>query len=217
MATPQCFRCGESDGLSAHRFILTCSSCRKSWHHRCHVPPVSDNELIARIKATDPADGLSAWRCKRCTPAESIEILDLDSPPFESVPIASNHPVIDLTTLCDNADKETAMVDLTTLSDSSSDEQPQLLGLSIDDNSMTEPAKEADQIRHAENNAPLIEWNTCRVHQSIPEIAPLGWMRRALRSRQQRGPRPHQSRVTSSEKFYFNVSDLVVLIQNTSL
>ncbi|EGO23965.1 hypothetical protein SERLADRAFT_470519 [Serpula lacrymans var. lacrymans S7.9] len=63
-----CVRCDLSHS-GPPAFLLTCSECRRAWHHRCHVPPVEDAELIQRIRATTEHDidnGLEKWVCKRC-------------------------------------------------------------------------------------------------------------------------------------------------------
>ncbi|OAX36656.1 hypothetical protein K503DRAFT_286224 [Rhizopogon vinicolor AM-OR11-026] len=70
-----CHRCSQSNsGPSA--FLLTCGSCKRAWHHRCHVPPVEDTELIQRIRSTNTNDhdnGLAGWRCKRCKKKQAAE------------------------------------------------------------------------------------------------------------------------------------------------
>ncbi|KAF8893846.1 hypothetical protein BD779DRAFT_1503716 [Infundibulicybe gibba] len=65
---PTCTRCSKSHSGPA-AFLLTCSKCSKPWHHRCHIPPVSDTELISRIKASNAGDirnGVPGWTCRRC-------------------------------------------------------------------------------------------------------------------------------------------------------
>ncbi|PPQ98460.1 hypothetical protein CVT24_004139 [Panaeolus cyanescens] len=44
-----CVSCAKSD-TSARNFLLDCTQCKRSWHHRCHKPPVPDLELIKYIK-----------------------------------------------------------------------------------------------------------------------------------------------------------------------
>ncbi|KAF9453906.1 hypothetical protein P691DRAFT_521650 [Macrolepiota fuliginosa MF-IS2] len=64
-----CTRCHKSHS-TVQAFLLTCHDCHGKWHHRCHMPPVTDQELVLRIKAhntNDTANGLQAWRCRRCT------------------------------------------------------------------------------------------------------------------------------------------------------
>ncbi|KAF8840767.1 hypothetical protein BDN67DRAFT_1069026 [Paxillus ammoniavirescens] len=63
-----CQRCQQTTN-GPQAFLLTCQGCNKSWHHRCHMPPIEDAELIQRIRATnagDKANDLSAWTCRRC-------------------------------------------------------------------------------------------------------------------------------------------------------
>ncbi|KII86893.1 hypothetical protein PLICRDRAFT_273106 [Plicaturopsis crispa FD-325 SS-3] len=62
----KCHRC-QGTNSSPQAFILTCADCGKSWHHRCHIPPVEEVELIALVKATNRNDvdhGLSSWVCR---------------------------------------------------------------------------------------------------------------------------------------------------------
>ncbi|KAF8443096.1 hypothetical protein L210DRAFT_852619, partial [Boletus edulis BED1] len=66
--SPSCQRCGLGNS-GPQAFLLTCRGCRKTWHHRCHQPPVEDQDLIQRIRATrsgDTSNDLSTWMCRRC-------------------------------------------------------------------------------------------------------------------------------------------------------
>lgn len=88
MPALSCTRCSETHS-TPKAFLLTCAACRRAWHHRklkwilqkyhikhligeetgCHIPPVSDGELIQLIKAYNEGDvvgGLSGWTCRRC-------------------------------------------------------------------------------------------------------------------------------------------------------
>ncbi|KIK95318.1 hypothetical protein PAXRUDRAFT_392007 [Paxillus rubicundulus Ve08.2h10] len=63
-----CQRCQQTTN-GPQAFLLICQGCNRSWHHRCHMPPIEDAELIQRIRATnagDKANDLSAWTCRRC-------------------------------------------------------------------------------------------------------------------------------------------------------
>ncbi|KIM89389.1 hypothetical protein PILCRDRAFT_222937 [Piloderma croceum F 1598] len=64
----KCFRCGKTQH-SPVAFKVECSECHRYWHHRCHIPPISDNELIARVRAStvnDVDNGLAGWICRGC-------------------------------------------------------------------------------------------------------------------------------------------------------
>ncbi|PFH52043.1 hypothetical protein AMATHDRAFT_2528 [Amanita thiersii Skay4041] len=124
---------------SSYNFLLTCFLCFRRYHHRCHFPPVSDQELVARLKASvpatcDPANDLSKWLCQKCknrsrpaAPSSPIIILDSDPPSpsskdaFVDLTQISDRqledcaPPIDLTVLSKDA---TPLLDLTALSDS---------------------------------------------------------------------------------------------------
>ncbi|KAI9568601.1 hypothetical protein HD554DRAFT_2099360 [Boletus coccyginus] len=63
-----CQRCRQT-GSGPQAFLLTCQGCSKTWHHRCHMPPVEDEDLIQLIRATtrgDKDNDLSSWMCRRC-------------------------------------------------------------------------------------------------------------------------------------------------------
>ncbi|KAG1745828.1 uncharacterized protein EDB91DRAFT_1036445, partial [Suillus paluster] len=63
-----CHRCSQSRNRPSN-ILLECGSCKRGWHHKCHIPPVEDTELIRRIRSTiagDHDNGLAGWRCKRC-------------------------------------------------------------------------------------------------------------------------------------------------------
>ncbi|KAJ3505456.1 hypothetical protein NMY22_g17581 [Coprinellus aureogranulatus] len=79
-----------SKSSTAKAILLRCASCHKGYHHSqspqlssiflssidsgCHNPPVTDQELVARIAANkkgDPKNGLGAWRCIFCLTPES--------------------------------------------------------------------------------------------------------------------------------------------------
>lgn len=103
-APPRCLRCGKPDS-SPRRFLLTCFSCARSWHHRCHIPPVTDRELISRLKATlhNYANSLSGWRCRRCTnnprltagtASRPIEVPDSPPPSTISLPVDTCLPAV---------------------------------------------------------------------------------------------------------------------------
>ncbi|KAH9980064.1 hypothetical protein BGW80DRAFT_1163655, partial [Lactifluus volemus] len=63
--------CNRCKGTSSDpfNFLLSCSQCGKNWHHRCHIPPLSDVELTSLIRATNDNDvdnGLSSWTGRCC-------------------------------------------------------------------------------------------------------------------------------------------------------
>ncbi|THH04377.1 hypothetical protein EW146_g10196, partial [Bondarzewia mesenterica] len=63
-----CHRCSKQDSGPSN-FLFTCTDCGKAWHHRCHVPPVSDEELVSRLNASianDIDNGVFGWSCRRC-------------------------------------------------------------------------------------------------------------------------------------------------------
>jgi len=79
MPPPPCARC-QLKTSGPKNFSLTCRTCSTTWHHRCHEPPVTDEELYARVIATTegrPDEGLIQWRCFRCLNAPVI-VLDDD-------------------------------------------------------------------------------------------------------------------------------------------
>ncbi|KAJ8080766.1 hypothetical protein PM082_017600 [Marasmius tenuissimus] len=69
-----CRRCGSSEN-NPQRFLLTCQVCKTSWHHRCHVPLLSDLELrelvrASTLRSTNSSVGtrrtVDTWRCAQC-------------------------------------------------------------------------------------------------------------------------------------------------------
>ncbi|KAH9969842.1 hypothetical protein BC827DRAFT_1163234 [Russula dissimulans] len=63
-----CNRC-KTTSSDPFNFLLSCSDCGKKWHHRCHIPPLSDLELVALIRATNDNDvdnGLDSWIGRCC-------------------------------------------------------------------------------------------------------------------------------------------------------
>lgn len=64
-----CNRCSQSSSAPTN-FLLLCRSCNKHWHHRCHRPPLDNDELVQLIRyqtAGDRDNGLDGWICKRCS------------------------------------------------------------------------------------------------------------------------------------------------------
>ncbi|KAJ3501064.1 hypothetical protein NLJ89_g9510 [Agrocybe chaxingu] len=69
MPTP-CTLCRKVQSTTSPNFLLTCLKCARAWHHRCHVPPVPDKELITVIKAYNEVkhkpDARFNWTCGLC-------------------------------------------------------------------------------------------------------------------------------------------------------
>jgi len=64
-----CVRCGETMNTPI-KFLIECCKCQRVWHHPCHIPPISEAEILRRIEADEQsrfADGLGTWVCKRCS------------------------------------------------------------------------------------------------------------------------------------------------------
>jgi hypothetical protein len=57
-------------GITVRHFQAVCHLLKYKFHHLgCHQPPVSDSELIARIKAFNDGDienSIHEWMCRRC-------------------------------------------------------------------------------------------------------------------------------------------------------
>lgn len=82
-----CNRCKETSS-DLFNFLLSCSKCGKKWHHKCHIPPLSEPEFIALLQATSENDvdnGLSSWigRCcnRRRARAGATPEVPVDSAP----------------------------------------------------------------------------------------------------------------------------------------
>lgn len=64
-----CNRCSQSSSTTTN-FLLRCRNCKKYWHHRCHPPPLENDELLQLIcshNAGDRENGIDGWICKRCS------------------------------------------------------------------------------------------------------------------------------------------------------
>ncbi|KAK0464635.1 uncharacterized protein EV420DRAFT_1517334 [Desarmillaria tabescens] len=66
-----CVHCkGTHNQYSA--YLMTCSQCRTSYHHTCHQPPLTQDNLTSILSATfrdipDLENSLLSWKCGRCT------------------------------------------------------------------------------------------------------------------------------------------------------
>ncbi|KAN0123611.1 hypothetical protein V8E52_002943 [Russula decolorans] len=94
--------CNRCKGTSSDpfNFLLSCSECGKNWHHRCHIPPLADPELIALIRATNENDvdnGLSSW-IGRCCKRKRVraEAMPEFKCPKASVDSAPSAPLVDI-------------------------------------------------------------------------------------------------------------------------
>ncbi|KAF8272778.1 hypothetical protein EI94DRAFT_1795779 [Lactarius quietus] len=81
-----CNRC-KGTSTDPYNFLLSCSECDKRWHHRCHIPPLSDADLTALIRATNENDidnGLSSW-IGRCCKRKRVQV--------QAIPEAVSRPL----------------------------------------------------------------------------------------------------------------------------
>lgn len=221
-ATPsprKCWRCAGSDSCP-RRFLLTCHTCAKSWHHRCHVPVVSDSELISRFNSRS----IDGWRCRRCTHTSANNVpppmpiyIDLDSPPISipsspSAPDNASRPVIDLTA----ADNTTA--NLTALPDSHQATSNQFKQGKV--MSVYLPCRTSSRSCEASKT----EMQIPAVRRAMPDLVDSEWMRQALLRRSVRPPggavrkrAAAQQPSTTKLKCHRNVQNLVMSIRNIRL
>lgn len=64
-----CVRCSGTQHTPT-AFLLECCSCHRAWHHPCHVPPITEAEVLRRVEADEAgsiAEGLGTWSCRRCS------------------------------------------------------------------------------------------------------------------------------------------------------
>ncbi|KAJ7111520.1 hypothetical protein C8R43DRAFT_1041227 [Mycena crocata] len=77
-----CRNCGRND-QSETRYLLSCASCGRSWHHRCIDPPIPDVELAKLLQAffmTSEQRGLD-WTCPKCSRKAKLNAgLDISTP-----------------------------------------------------------------------------------------------------------------------------------------
>ncbi len=108
-----CFRCKKSHDNPA-AFLMACCRCERAWHHSeylsahasllssqsktvqpdpaCHIPPVTEDELMRRLKADNSGKrdvGLRAWQCRTCTKKRRLE-----AEPSSSIPPPAQRPCL---------------------------------------------------------------------------------------------------------------------------
>ncbi|TFK81832.1 hypothetical protein K466DRAFT_323436 [Polyporus arcularius HHB13444] len=86
-----CFRCKKSHDNPA-AFLMACCRCERAWHHTCHIPPVTEDELMRRLKADNSGKrdvGLRAWQCRTCTKKRRLE-----AEPSSSIPPPAQRPCV---------------------------------------------------------------------------------------------------------------------------
>ncbi|RDX50281.1 hypothetical protein OH76DRAFT_467084 [Lentinus brumalis] len=86
-----CFRCKKSHDNPA-AFLMACCRCERAWHHTCHIPPVTEDELMRRLKADNSGKrdvGLRAWQCRTCTKKRRLE-----AEPSSSIPPPAQRPCL---------------------------------------------------------------------------------------------------------------------------
>ncbi|KAI0324903.1 hypothetical protein GY45DRAFT_1438773 [Cubamyces sp. BRFM 1775] len=70
-----CVRCSKTHDTPA-AFLMACCRCERAWHHTCHIPPITEQEIMGRMSADERGKrdaGLSAWVCKKCTKRRRVE------------------------------------------------------------------------------------------------------------------------------------------------
>ncbi|PIL22869.1 transcription factor [Ganoderma sinense ZZ0214-1] len=70
-----CVRCNKNHDTPA-AFLMACAKCERAWHHTCHIPQVSEEEILERITFDNQGKreaGLAGWQCKRCTKRARVE------------------------------------------------------------------------------------------------------------------------------------------------
>ncbi|KAJ6502457.1 hypothetical protein C8R45DRAFT_1070890 [Mycena sanguinolenta] len=92
---PPCRVCNKNYGPDDQsHFLLTCHQCNRSWHHRCHQPPIEDAVVfqVYRHFLASPSLKIPLWTCTKCSRKATAlplpqpqrvpdpEILDLDTP-----------------------------------------------------------------------------------------------------------------------------------------
>ncbi|KAH9851571.1 hypothetical protein C2E23DRAFT_229812 [Lenzites betulinus] len=80
-----CVRCNQTHDTPA-AFLIECCKCERAWHHTCHIPPVTETELLARFEADEKGKrdgGLGAWQCRRCSKRPRVELPAVAPPRHE--------------------------------------------------------------------------------------------------------------------------------------
>ncbi|KAM5538667.1 hypothetical protein V8D89_007696 [Ganoderma adspersum] len=70
-----CVRCNKNHDTPA-AFLMACAKCERAWHHTCHIPQVSEQEILERLTFDGKGKrdaGLAGWQCKRCTKRTRVE------------------------------------------------------------------------------------------------------------------------------------------------
>ncbi|KAJ7940538.1 hypothetical protein B0H13DRAFT_1938607, partial [Mycena leptocephala] len=91
-----CLVCHKDFAENVENYLLTCDDCNRSWHHRCHQPPVPDSVVVEMW-----ADFLKSnhaklkWTCLKCSRRKKAATVPLAQPAnFPTMP-----EILDLDTM----------------------------------------------------------------------------------------------------------------------
>ncbi|KAJ6596990.1 hypothetical protein DFH09DRAFT_108131 [Mycena vulgaris] len=63
-----CLICHKSEETTRN-FLLTCHDCNRTWHHRCHLPQIPDEQVVNLFNAflKSQTQRRPEWRCGKCS------------------------------------------------------------------------------------------------------------------------------------------------------
>ncbi|KAJ7097839.1 hypothetical protein B0H15DRAFT_822936 [Mycena belliarum] len=73
--THTCNNCKKNDG-GLNNYLVTCADCDRSWHHRCLMPPIPNEELekILTSYIATPGQLKLQWYCTKCSRRKKVAV-----------------------------------------------------------------------------------------------------------------------------------------------
>ncbi|KAJ7172382.1 hypothetical protein C8R46DRAFT_1348815, partial [Mycena filopes] len=89
---PNCLVCHEDYANDRDNYLLTCDQCDKSWHHRCHEPPIPRATLVRMWTEylASPQQRLKPqWMCPKCSRRKAAAAVNAHPHPAPSTEVSA--------------------------------------------------------------------------------------------------------------------------------